>query len=141
VVLISRFVDAKRARRMRAWLQRSHIQARLRERDDGLHELFVHSEDEHRALDLLLTLYWGLEVDHLRPEPTWQRAATAENLACGLAIALVVSMMALLAWWVIPVLAIFPIGMVGLLAVVAFLTVAVTPPRLAMAREPLRRSR
>ena len=110
MVVIARFRDHKRGRRMRAWLQRSHIRALLRDRDDGLVELTVHPADEHRALDLLLTLFWGLDVDHIKPERSWQRAMTLENALLGVAIALVVAMGSLVAWWVLPVLAVVPIG-------------------------------
>ena len=136
MVVIARFQDDRRARRMRAWLRRSHIRARLEDLPDGRQELLVHPADEHRALDLLLTLFWGLDVDHLGREPAWQRAMTLENALLGMAIALVASMTALLAWWVLPVLAVVPIGTIGLLALVVFLTVAVYPGRTALARDP-----
>jgi hypothetical protein len=136
MVLIGRFVDPKRARRMRDWLHRSHIRARIREGIDGPHELLVHPADESRALDLLLTLYWGLEIDHLQPEPAWQRAFTL----LGVAIALVAANLGLLAWLVIPVLAVVPIGTVGLIGLVVFAVVAVYPGRTALARDPFSRS-
>lgn len=140
MVVIARFRDHKRGRRMRAWLMRSHIRARLHDRDDGLIELSVHPLDERRALDLLLTLFWGLEIDHIKREPALQRALTLENALLGAAIGLVVAMTALLAWWVLPVLAVVPIGTIGLFGLVAFLVVAFYPGRTSLARDPFARS-
>lgn len=138
-VVVARFVDTARARRMRAWLDRSYIPSRLRNRDDGPWELTVAARDEHRALDLLLTLYWGLGVEHIRPERPWQRALTLENAMLGAAVALVVSMVGLIAWWALPVLATVPIGTIALVALVVFAVVAVYPGRTALARDPFRR--
>jgi hypothetical protein len=139
VVVVARFVDERRAQRMRAWLYRSYIPARLSDGPDGRVELLVPARDEHRALDLLVTLFWGLDIDHIGPEPVWQRAMTLENALLGGAIALVVSMVALLAWWVVPVLAVIPIGTIGLVMLGTFLVVAAYPGRTALRSDPFRR--
>ena len=141
MVVIARFVDERRARRIRAWLHRSHIATRLELGMEGQLELAVHARDEHRAMDLMLTLVWGLEIDHMRPERRWQRAMTLENAMLGGAVALVAAMVALLGWWVIPVLAVVPIGTIGLIIGVVFLVVAAYPGRTALARDPFSRHR
>jgi len=139
VVVVARFVDERRARRMRAWLGRSYIAARLDEGPDGRTELLVSARDEHRALDLLVTLFWGLDIDHIGPEPAWQRALTLENTLLGGAIALVVAMVALLAWWMVPVLAVVPIGTIGLVMLGTLFLVAAYPGRTALRSDPFRR--
>lgn len=136
MVVIARFGDARRARRMQDWLLRSHIGARLGDGDDGRLELSVHHRDERRALGVLLAVFWGLDVSHIRPERAVQRALTLENALLGGAIALVSAMLALVAWWVIPVLAIVPIGTIGLIMVVVFLVVAIHPGRTVLGRDP-----
>ncbi len=105
MVVIARFGDTRRAARMRAWLRRSHISSRLYEGMDGRMELAVHARDESRALDLLVTLFWGLSIDHMRPEPAMQRAMTLENALLAGALGLITAMLGLVAWWTIPVLA------------------------------------
>lgn len=138
MVVIARFADGRRARRMRAWLHRSHIGTRLDDGSDGWLELLVHPRDEHRALDIMVTLIYGLDIDHMPPERTVQRAMTRENAMLGGAIALVVAMLALVAWWVIPVLAVVPIGTIGIVVGVVFVLVAAYPGRTALARDPFR---
>lgn len=123
---------------MRDWLQRSHIRARLREGLDEPHELLVHHHDESRALDLLLTLYWGLGIDHIKPEPVTRRALTLENSLLAAAIALVAATFALFAWLIIPVLAVVPLSSIGLFAAVAFVVVAAYPGRTTLRRDPFR---
>lgn len=137
MVVVARFADARRAARMRAWLIRSHIPAVLDEGIDGRLELAVRARDESRALDLLVILFRGLDIDHMHPEPAWQRATQLENVLLAGTITLITLMLGLVAWWTIPVLAVFPLTALLVIGVVVFAVVAVHPgPGTARRRLP-----
>jgi hypothetical protein len=137
LVVVARFVDTRRAARMAAWMRRAHISSRLDEGPDGRMELAVRDEDEARALDLLLTIFWGLELDHMHPEPPWQRARTLENAMLAGAIGLIAFMVGLLAWWTVPVMAVIPIqAVLGLVGVVVLLVAFHPGPGYARRRIP-----
>jgi len=144
MVVIARFVDTARARRMKGWLGRSHIRARLARGDDGRVELAVPRYEQSRALDLLVTIFLGLGIDHLDDEPAWERAVTMENSLTGAAFAMVAFVLGIIAWITVPVLAAFPFTLVFVGAVFTFAVVAALPGGPGKARDyrvPSRRRR
>lgn len=135
MVVVARFRDTRRAVRMKHWLRRSHIWARLSDGEDGRVELAVPRHHESRALDLLVTLFAGLDIDHIKPEPAWERAMSLENTVTGAAIALVVFVTLLIAWLAFPVLAVVPFGIIAVLTLGTFAIVAIMPGRPGSARD------
>ncbi|MDX1690593.1 MAG: hypothetical protein R3290_06190 [Acidimicrobiia bacterium] len=126
MVVVARFVDERRARRMKGWLRLCSIPARLRRGDDGRLELSVRRADEVRAVDLLCTIVLGLDPGHLAPTPMRERLREGENLVTGLVFAfagLVAGLVALVAvppllplGLAVPALAAAGAGAVGVLS-------------------------
>lgn len=123
-VAIARFIDAARAVRVRDWMRRSHIAATLARGGDGRLELLVDRHEERRAVDLLLTILLGLDIDHIPPEPGWQRALSAENALTGAALGIFVLVLGLIAWVIMPLV---PLTLVVTGALLTFAVVAALP--------------
>ncbi|HSG79749.1 MAG TPA: hypothetical protein VLD62_09235 [Acidimicrobiia bacterium] len=104
MVVVARFLEEARARRMRGWLRLCHIPARLRRGDDGRIELWVRRDDEARALDFLCTIVVGLDVGHLPPSSRRERMLEGENLLVGAVFGFVGLMAGIVAVIAVPVL-------------------------------------
>lgn len=124
MVVITTYRDPERAQRMRDWMLRSHIAARLRLGSDGSIRLEVPDHEERRAVDLLFTLVIGLDADRLTPQPAWKRALIAENALSGGVAALLAFLAGLAALIALPVV---PLWSLGLLVLIAFAVVAALP--------------
>ncbi len=103
MTVIARFVDERRARRMKGWLRLCHIPSRLRFGDDGRIELSVRTTDEPRALDLLCTIVLGLDIGHLNPTSARERYLEAENLIAGAVGALAGLVIGVISMFFVPV--------------------------------------
>jgi len=131
-VAVARFGDHARAQRMHDWMWRSHIRSWLAPGDDGRLELLVERREERRAVDLLLTLFYGLDVDHIPPESVLDRARSAENALTGAAMGVVATLLLMFVWIVFPVV---PFSLVIVAGLLVFVLVAAMPGGEGRARD------
>jgi hypothetical protein len=128
VVVIATYRDPERAQRMRDWMLRSHISARLRPAPDGYVDLTVADHEERRATDLLFTLIIGLDTDRLGRQPRWKHALILENALSGAVAALAAFLIGLAVMAALPFM---PLWAPAILVLACFTLVASLPGRAA----------
>lgn len=137
LVTVARFDGRPRAERVRRWLQALDVGSVLVEEDDGF-AMLVRRADESRALDIVVTLVGGLDTDNLRPQPWWKRVHRVDVVLPVLLGALSLAVVTLVAWWVLSLAPVVPLGVLGTLLAVSVI-VAFRPGRRARMRRELER--
>ena len=83
-------------------------------------------------MDLLLTLFYGLDIDHIPPESPFERARSAENALTGGAMGLVATLLLMFVWIAFPVV---PFSLVIAAGLLVFVVVAAMPGGEGKARD------